>query len=160
MPVKYTCPKCNRRFTEWGAEKFGYKCPGDQWCPKDRPAEIELVRLGPSEDRPSRRPTLKKGARKLAVALPTYSDDTIAPDIDDLETAAEFQAEPEGFEEAEEDEETFDEEPVVEPLGVPGVVDDVVAVEEALTEDVDIDEAGAPEDIDETEEPIDEEWRD
>ena len=28
MPLKYYCPKCEKRFVDWGAEKLGFKCPG------------------------------------------------------------------------------------------------------------------------------------
>jgi predicted nucleic acid-binding Zn-ribbon protein len=27
MTVKYRCPKCERKFVDWGAEKLGFKCP-------------------------------------------------------------------------------------------------------------------------------------
>lgn len=37
MPVKYECPKCGRRFTEWGAEKVGFKCPKISGVPKTTP---------------------------------------------------------------------------------------------------------------------------
>lgn len=64
MAVKYECPKCSRRFTEWGAEKFGFKCPGDEWCPAERPKDIELIRVGASETKPGRRPSLKRIPRR------------------------------------------------------------------------------------------------
>lgn len=70
MPVKYHCAKCGRRFVDWGAEKLGFKCPdcGDQ----------ELVRIGVSDDRPSRRASLKRGSRKAVVAAPVELDDELA----------------------------------------------------------------------------------
>ena len=27
MTTKYRCPKCERKFVDWGAEKLGFKCP-------------------------------------------------------------------------------------------------------------------------------------
>lgn len=58
MPLKYHCPKCGKRFVEWGAEKLGFKCPD---CD-----DQELVRVGISDDKPSRRSTLKRSTRKAA----------------------------------------------------------------------------------------------
>jgi hypothetical protein len=77
MPVKYECPRCGRRFTEWGAEKHGFKCPGDEWCPEDRPEEIELVRMGTAEDRVGKRPSLKRHVKRPATvtAIPVQDDD-------------------------------------------------------------------------------------
>ena len=160
MPIKYTCPKCGRRFTQWGAEKAGFKCPTDQWATKDHPAEVELVRLGPSEDRPSRRPALKKGARKLAVSLPAgYGDEGIMPDVDELDGAAEFPPSGENFDEAEsEDDEAFDEEAAPDVIGEAVVGDEVVAVEEELGEVIDIGDSNAEEELEGAEEPIEEEW--
>ena len=52
MPVKYECPKCKRRFVEWGAEKLSYLCPD---C-----AGVALLRLGASRDTPGHAPTLSR----------------------------------------------------------------------------------------------------
>ena len=79
MPVKYECPRCGRRFTEWGAEKHGFKCPGDKWCPEDRPDEIELVRMGTADDRGGKRPSLKRHVRRPATVAPVP-----VPDDEDL----------------------------------------------------------------------------
>ncbi|MBP8129820.1 MAG: hypothetical protein KA184_09615 [Candidatus Hydrogenedentes bacterium] len=56
MPVKYQCPKCERRYVEWGAEKFGFKCPH---CVNE-----ELVRLGAIEQTSSRQSNLKRRLRR------------------------------------------------------------------------------------------------
>lgn len=55
MPVKYECPKCEKRFVEWGAEKLNFKCPNCE--------EEPLVRVGALDDRPVRKPTLRKRAK-------------------------------------------------------------------------------------------------
>lgn len=58
MPAKYECPRCEKRFVEWGAEKLNFKCPT---CTGE-----QLVRVGSSDDRPVKRPTLRKRAAKVA----------------------------------------------------------------------------------------------
>jgi DNA-directed RNA polymerase subunit RPC12/RpoP len=62
MPVKYHCARCGRRFVDWGAEKLGFKCPDCE--------DEELVRMGASEDRPAKKASLKRGARKAVPAAP------------------------------------------------------------------------------------------
>jgi hypothetical protein len=94
MPVKYECPKCGRRFTEWGAEKVGFKCPRDQWCTKDHPEDVELVRVGSSDEGMSRRPTLKRTPRKIAqpkqAAVELDEDEALVPDMEEIEAEDEF----------------------------------------------------------------------
>ncbi|MCL4694484.1 MAG: hypothetical protein KJ060_18495 [Candidatus Hydrogenedentes bacterium] len=87
MPVKYSCPKCGRRFAEWGAEKYGFKCPGDEWCPADRPEVIELVRVGMQEDaKPAKKPTLKRPVKRAAATVSTMDDDELlVPDIEEID---------------------------------------------------------------------------
>jgi predicted RNA-binding Zn-ribbon protein involved in translation (DUF1610 family) len=93
MPVKYHCPKCGRRFVDWGAEKLGFKCPD---CENE-----ELVRAGVSEERPAKRSSLKRGSRKLAPVEPIVdeSDFLEEPVLPDVESDVE--------EESEEEEEVF-----------------------------------------------------
>ena len=93
MSVKYECPKCGRRFTEWGAEKVGFKCPKDQWCSKDHPDDVELVRVGQSEGGHSRRPSLKRTPKRKAAAaaaaarkIELTEDETLVPDVETLES--------------------------------------------------------------------------
>ena len=99
MPVKYECPKCGRRFTEWGAEKVGFKCPKDQWCTKDHPEDVELVRVGTSDEGLSRRPTLKRTPRKIAQpkqpAVELDEDEALVPDMEEIEADDEFDDEEE-----------------------------------------------------------------
>lgn len=56
MPVKYHCPKCDRRFVDWGAEKLGFKCP-------DCVDEV-LLRLGHREDQPVAAPRLSRRPKR------------------------------------------------------------------------------------------------
>ncbi|MFO7975904.1 MAG: hypothetical protein R6V12_14860 [Candidatus Hydrogenedentota bacterium] len=115
MPIKYECPKCGRRFTEWGAEKVGFKCPKDQWCTKDHPEDVELVRVGSSEEGLSRRPTLKRTPRKIAQpkqpVMDLDEDEALVPDMEELEVDDEFDDEEDKEELAidGEDEEAVDE---------------------------------------------------
>ena len=93
MAVKYHCPKCDKRFVDWGAEKLGFKCPD---CEDEK-----LVRIGMSEAKPARKPTLKRKAKvakvvpevefalaeevnanELPIALPVGDD--LADDDDDV----------------------------------------------------------------------------
>jgi len=56
MGLKYHCPKCGKRYIEWGAEKLGFRCPD---CDDE-----ELVRVGVSEEKAAKKPTLKRTVRK------------------------------------------------------------------------------------------------
>lgn len=44
MAVKYHCPKCDKRYVEWGAKKLDFQCPDCE--------EEKLVQIG-SENSPS-----------------------------------------------------------------------------------------------------------
>ncbi len=112
MAVKYECPKCGRRFTEWGAEKLGFKCPQDQFCPPDANGETEFQRVGPSPDAPpTQKTSLKRKPKKQPEAtpkVPADTDELMAPDLENLDD--------ENTPDTDEDEEeTEDEEEVVEP---------------------------------------------
>lgn len=54
MALKYHCPKCDKKFVDWGAEKLGFKCPD---C-KDE----DLVRAGQESETVElkRAPSLKR----------------------------------------------------------------------------------------------------
>lgn len=86
MTSKFQCPKCGRRFTEWGAEKVGFKCPRDKWCP-EHTGELALVKMGSGEERPLKKPSLKRGGKKLAVVQPVDvdEDEALVPDIEEIE---------------------------------------------------------------------------
>ena len=90
MAVKYECPECGRRFLEWGAEKFGFKCPVDENCPEGHPDGIELTPIVFEQDQPIRRkPTLKRGAaaakRKRAAAKIETEESLLQESSDDTE---------------------------------------------------------------------------
>jgi DNA-directed RNA polymerase subunit RPC12/RpoP len=77
MAVKYHCRKCGKRFIDWGAEKLGFKCPD---CDNE-----ELVRVGASEDKVVRKPSLKRRARRAVPTLHATEDDVLVPDIEEIE---------------------------------------------------------------------------
>ncbi len=60
MPVKFQCPKCERRFVEWGAQKLNFKCPN---C-----AGQELLRVGSAEGHALQPPRLKRRPAKVGKA--------------------------------------------------------------------------------------------
>lgn len=93
MAIKYECPKCGRKFTEWGAEKLGFKCPHDAFCPADAPDDIELVRAGSGEDQMPKRSSLKRKPARKPVAAPVAiahhdddEDDADEVEVDEPET--------------------------------------------------------------------------
>jgi hypothetical protein len=86
MPIKYECPKCGRRFADWGAEKLGFKCPKDDHCPNDQRSaetaqEVELVRLGSQDEQLTpRRATTKRTQRRSMDVKPLENQ---GPEVDD-----------------------------------------------------------------------------
>jgi len=87
MPVKYQCPKCGRRFAEWGAEKLGFKCPADDACPANASEEvIELVRVGTQEEKSPRKTTLKRVPRRAVAGVPASEvDEKFGEDVNSYE---------------------------------------------------------------------------
>lgn len=90
MAVKYICPKCGRRFVDWGAEKLQYKCPSEE-CNGET-----LVLPGSENEEPEERPALKRSRKRksgpsVASALDIVemdgtfieSDDNVDDDDDD-----------------------------------------------------------------------------
>lgn len=133
MAVKYECPKCGRKFTEWGAEKLGFHCPTDEWCPKDATEEIQLVRAGSGDNAGTRAPSLKRRSKKAAAVVArvdTVEDEAIVPDIDEVEEV----------------DEEIDEEVEIDEVGTPDVekapADEVeVEAEAVVADDEEVDEA-------------------
>lgn len=117
MAIKYQCPKCGRRFVDWGAEKLGFMCPDDEG--------VELVRVGAGDDAsPSpRRSSAKKAPRRVA-AVAAVEDEAIDEE--------EFEA-PDAEESAEDEVEGEEEEVAVVEPGV----DDAVAVDDEVEADPD-----------------------
>jgi len=52
MPVKFYCPKCERRFVDWGAEKLGFLCPSCEG--------VKLLKVGERPEAEAEAPTLKR----------------------------------------------------------------------------------------------------
>lgn len=75
MPVKFHCPRCGRRYVEWGAEKLGFKCPD---CENE-----DLVRVGSADDRPAKKPALKRAPKKKEAEArsPVDGDEALVPDV-------------------------------------------------------------------------------
>ncbi len=161
MAVKYVCPKCGRKFTEWGAEKLGFKCPRDKFCPEDATEDIELVRAGTQEDHSHKRVALKRTPKRKAVPVIRESmlddDEAMVPDVDAFSEEGEYGAEEEDAEEDEVEEVHVDEvdevdveEAEIEVGVVPDVVEDVaedlVIVDEEPDVDADVAPLDAPDD--------------
>ena len=142
MAVKYHCKKCGKRFVEWGAEKLGFKCPD---CEKE-----DLVRIGLSDEKAVRKPSLKRRPRRVTTSLATMDDEGIPADIEDVE-----------MEEPEEEETVFlasDDEGESVGFDLEGVipVDAIVGAESAELDIPDeFGEVAAPLADDTLEEPID-----
>lgn len=136
MPVKYHCPKCHRRFTEWGAERTGFKCPHDQWCPKDAAGTIELVRGGALDDKPAKRPTLKRPIKKAVVADEVdfdVAEEVLVPDVEEVDDVMDEAVLPEEFVHADEEE--------VSPVNLPagdalGIIEDEEEADLDVPEDL------------------------
>ncbi|MCX8065503.1 MAG: hypothetical protein N3G21_10080 [Candidatus Hydrogenedentes bacterium] len=69
MPnIKYICPKCGRKFVEWGAKKLDFKCPHCQ--------DTELQRMGIRSDqiiatpKARRRPRLVEEESEKEIEFP------------------------------------------------------------------------------------------
>ncbi len=57
MAIKYHCPRCGKRYVDWGAEKLGFKCPDCE--------DEELVRIGPATAKPAKKkPSLSRRKKK------------------------------------------------------------------------------------------------
>jgi hypothetical protein len=94
MAVKYECPKCGRRFIDWGAEKLGYKCPG---CSGVGAADIvKLIRIGSDEEAALPSATLRRRAKKAVVAAVPVPEleEPLDEEVDEEEVVEEEEAEP------------------------------------------------------------------
>jgi|JI81AbrownRNA_FD_contig_21_6718524_length_494_multi_5_in_0_out_0_1 hypothetical protein len=75
MAVKYQCPKCDRRYIEWGAQKLGFKCSN---CPDE-----DLLRVGTAIDMPLSTASLKRRPKKIDTRTALYDDDVDASTFGD-----------------------------------------------------------------------------
>ena len=130
MAVKYTCPKCNRRFADWGAKKLNFKCPHDESCPPGTEGEMTaLLRVGAStDDVAAAKPTLK---RKKAAASGIVQESNLLTSGEDFDVVEEIDAD-----EIDDVEDTEEEEPEV-LKGGGGVITEVVIDEEEVVAEED-----------------------
>jgi hypothetical protein len=132
MAVKYQCAKCGRRYIEWGAEKLNYLCP----CADG----AELVRVGSPEDKASKKPSLKRAARRPAPArrVAPVEVEEEAAEVDEVEVTDV------------EDEVEEEEEEVEVGVAVVGVLEEDIEeeTEELVDEDDDEEEVEVVEDLD------------
>lgn len=126
MAVKYECPKCGRRFIDWGAEKLGYKCPGCSGVGAND--IIKLIRIGSGEDGDLPSASLRRRAKKEVIAVPVEEDFEAV--VDD---------------EVEEDEELVEEE--VEEVEAVVIGGDHVVADDEVVEDEDADEDAGDEEV-------------
>lgn len=147
MAVKYECPKCGRKFTEWGAEKLNFHCPVDEWCAKDASEDIQLVKAG-SAEAGAKAPSLKRRPKKVAAVPVREEEEAIVPDVDDVDEDIDEEIEDE--EEIEEVEVEDEEEVVVAKKKTTDDVDDpdIVVADDAEVGDADVEDLDFDEDAD------------
>lgn len=84
MAVKYHCPKCDKKYIDWGAEKLGFKCPdceGETLVESglDSAAAKKKKKKKPSLKRkkPAAKKKKKAAKKKAAPSTPisTYEDE-------------------------------------------------------------------------------------
>jgi len=131
MPVKFQCPKCQKRFVEWGAAKTDFKCPD---CDGE-----ELVRVGAGVDTPTNSLSLRRRPKKIDTRAALYDDDVEPTAFSD------------GFPEEDIDEDISDND--VEPevavgVGAADVVVDDVDVDGDVEDTDDVVEEDIPADLD------------
>lgn len=135
MPIKYYCPKCHRKFLEWGAKKTNFACPNS-----DCGAESLVLMDSTTLEAPDK-PKLKKVKRKKAPPVP------LGDDFDVDEGMVDMPLEDEDFEDvdAEDEEVEVEEETEVEEVvevvedfdPAIGVADDADAEEDEVVDDTD-----------------------
>ena len=64
MAVKYECPKCGKKYIDWGAEKLGFQCAD---C-KEELLEIGLESKAPAKAKPSLKRKKAAASKKKATA--------------------------------------------------------------------------------------------
>lgn len=82
MAVKYHCPKCNKKYMEWGAEKLAFKCPE---CSDEKLVLVGLAPGGPKKKKPAakKKRAKKKKASPASTPISTYEDEDKGGEIPD-----------------------------------------------------------------------------
>ena len=75
MPLKFYCPKCEKRFIDWGAEKLGFKC---STCTGEA-----LFRVGTHPDGEDGAPSLSKAAAKRKAKPKAKAKSVVKDDFGD-----------------------------------------------------------------------------
>ncbi len=133
MTVKYYCPKCGRRFVDWGAEKLGFKCPSET-CE----GEPLVLPGAESPEAISAMQKIKRSKKRKAILPAVTSDIDVSELEDDFVGDVELDEE-----EGEEIEESVDEieAPIIVDDEDTAVVDVIVEDEEEGDDDTVFDEA-------------------
>jgi predicted RNA-binding Zn-ribbon protein involved in translation (DUF1610 family) len=61
MAVKYQCPKCEKRYIDWGAEKLGFQCPD---CDEEKLIQVGLDTGAPAKAKKKKKKTAAKAKKK------------------------------------------------------------------------------------------------
>ena len=64
MSVKYHCPKCEKRFVDWGAKKLDFKCPD---CDEE---QLVVVGFDPARVQRKKKPSLKRKPKTVVKLTP------------------------------------------------------------------------------------------
>jgi DNA-directed RNA polymerase subunit RPC12/RpoP len=131
VAIKYYCPKCHKRFVEWGAKKSGFKCPNADCGHEELKLMDSAVLIEAVE-----KPKLKRVKRKKTPPVP------LGEDFDVDEGMVVMPLEDEDFEDVESEEEEAETEEVEEVEEVIDGVDEFAVVEDIVgVEDVDVDDS-------------------
>ena len=85
MPLKYYCPKCSKRYVDWGAEKLSFKCPDCDGETLYRVGTNPEGEDGSSLKKPAKRKAKAKAKpkakakAKAKVDTPTPAEDEVSP---------------------------------------------------------------------------------
>lgn len=138
MAVKYYCPKCGRRFVEWGAQKLDFKCPSED-C-----AEQALSQVGASELDAEEKQKVKR-VKKAKSIVPLVNPEDEVSELGDSFLGGDDAADMDDDEDVEEEEE--EEEvvtPVVDDEDGAGIIDqdesEEVDEDDTFAEALDLDE--------------------
>lgn len=112
MGVKYECPKCGRRFAEWGAERLGFKCPHDEHCPADAPDDLELVRAGSQDEKTPKKPPLRRAMTQKAMERTAKAEEEEFTELSEGSAGGDDEFDGDDEEEEGAEEETDDEAPL------------------------------------------------